>query len=158
MGQSEVQRLMDMASEQPPEMVKAATLVQSAARGHLARTEVQEASRLEWLKYYIDSGLYDKALELCVTDEEVEKVRQLQAAASTENGPVDDSTDDSVQEHRRVTWLNYYIDEGKYEQALELCVTPEEEARVTEKQKDGAPVDGTPVDDATEEHRRITWL
>merc|ERR1712087_80383 len=73
-----------------------------------------------------------KALELCVTPEEEARATEKQKGGAPDDGaPVDDS----VQEHRRVTWLNHYIEESKYEEALELCVTPEEEERVAAKQE-----------------------
>jgi len=149
--EAEVARLA-AAAESSPELAKAATKLQGAARGHLARTEVQEASRKEWLKYFTDSGEYDKALELCVTDGEEEEINQLRLAkqlSEPNGGPADDNTE----EYRRTTWLNYYKEEGEWDKALELCVTQDEEAQIKEKRDAGGP-----VDDDTEEYRRTTWL
>lgn len=87
---------------------KAATRVQALARGHISRDQQQEERRTEWLKYYASEGQYDKAMELAVSQREVDALNALkrQAAATVDVGgtcfakcfraspPPDDDDDD----------------------------------------------------------------
>jgi len=94
--------LSDGATEE--ELVWAATRLQSAVRGHAVRYEQEEVRRVEWMKYYMqpDVAQYDKALELTCTPEEEAVV------------------EDAKQENSRVQWLEYFVADGKLNEAREL--------------------------------------
>ena len=53
--------------------------VQAIARGHLKRDALQESRRLEWYEYYSSNGDYNKAMELAVTQEEIEATEALRS-------------------------------------------------------------------------------
>ena len=65
---------------------RAAVRVQAFARGHASRDAQQEVRRVEWLKFYASDGEYAKAMELAVTQREVDAISAMQsrAAAATE--------------------------------------------------------------------------
>ena len=69
-------------SGQRAEAEKAVVRVQAIARGHLRRDALQEERRLEWFGYYCREGEHAKALELAVTQQEIDQVHRLQDAAS----------------------------------------------------------------------------
>ena len=102
-----------------PEVIKAATRLQSTFRGHATRNEQQEASRVQWMNYYMQAavGEWEEALSLAVSPEEEERVRQARAALSGE-------------EDKRVKWFVHYLQTRNYAKAAELAVTPLESARV----------------------------
>mmetsp|Transcript_16410 Transcript_16410/g.34812 ORF Transcript_16410/g.34812 Transcript_16410/m.34812 type:complete len:734 (-) Transcript_16410:841-3042(-) len=77
--EAQVKLYQEMANPKE-DLLKAATKLQSATRGHLARTETQEAARIEWLRFYIEAENYEKAKELVVTQEEDEAVEAMYLA------------------------------------------------------------------------------
>ena len=100
-----------------PEVIKAATKLQSTFRGHATRNEQQEASRVQWMNYYIGVGEWDEALSLAVSPDEEERVRHARAALTGE-------------EEKRAKWFVHYLQTRNYAKAAELAVTPLESARV----------------------------
>jgi len=96
--------LEDGATVEDEALARAATRVQSAVRGHAVRYEQEELRRVEWMKYYMqpDVAEYDKALELTCTPEEEAAV------------------EDAKQENSRVQWLEYFVADGKFNEAREL--------------------------------------
>jgi len=97
----------------------AVTKVQSTFRGHAARNEQQEASRLQWMAYYMQPEVAEwaEAIALTVTEEEEEKVRAAQKGVQFE-------------EEKRLEWFKFYLNEHNYLRAAELVVTPIEAATV----------------------------
>ena len=62
---------------------QAAVRVQAMLRGHLARDSQQEERRMEWLRFYASEGQYEQALELAVSQTEVDAVRAMREAQAT---------------------------------------------------------------------------
>jgi len=96
--------LGDGAGDAGVQLDMAAVRLQAAVRGHAVRYEQEEARRLEWLKYYMqpDVAEYDKAMELTCTPEE------------------ETAVEDAKQENSRTQWLEYFVADGKFNQAREL--------------------------------------
>ena len=101
---------------------RAAVKVQSVHRGHQARNEQQEASRLQWFEYYLQSDVseFDQAEALAVSNEEISRVKAARAAS----GEVD------ADELRRIQWLQHYIKVKDFAKATEMVATAVEGATV----------------------------
>ena len=104
---------------EPPEVVLAATKLQSTFRGHATRNEQQEASRLQWMGYYMQPEVaeWEEALKLAVTQEEEEQIAAAKAGIAYE-------------EEKRTKWFHYYLSNADYDKAAELVVFPTEKALV----------------------------
>ena len=102
-----------------PEEQQAIVKLQSSFRGHSTRNEQQEASRLQWMTYYMQPAVseWEEALALAVTPEEEHKVHEARAAVRGE-------------EQKRVKWFAHYLQTRNLDKAAELMVTPLEAARV----------------------------
>ena len=46
--------------------------MQSAFRGHKVRGQQTEEARLQWLQYHLQTGEYEEARKLCVSEEETQ--------------------------------------------------------------------------------------
>jgi len=105
--------------EVDPEVLKAATKLQSTFRGHTTRNEQQEASRLQWMKYYMQPAVaeWEEALSLAVTPEEERKIHEARAA-STEEG------------QERAKLFAHYLARGNYGKAADYATTPSDMARL----------------------------
>ena len=62
----------------------AAVRVQAMLRGHISRDAIQEAARVEWMDYYRSHGQYDKAIELAISQTEIDEIQEAKGAASFE--------------------------------------------------------------------------
>jgi len=117
--------------------------VQSVLRGKAARDSMQEDARLEWLRYFCDSGEFDKALNLCINASEEALVMDLRsrwsaaamnaAAISVQSALRGHFDRRELQESARLEWLTYYKAAGEFEKAKTLCISPAEEAEVAQK-------------------------
>jgi len=99
--------------------VLAATKLQSTFRGHTIRNEAQEASRLQWMNYYMQPAVADweEALALAVTPEEERRVHDARASLDGE-------------EEKRIKWFKHYLQTRNYPKAAELAVSPTEVAKL----------------------------
>lgn len=59
-----------------PSAAKAAVKVQSLVRGYQARDALEEARRIESLRFYVAEGAYDEALKLAITPAEEAAIKQ----------------------------------------------------------------------------------
>ena len=62
---------------------RAAVKVQAIARGHISRDVRQEERRQEWLQFYAAEKDFTKALDLAVSQREVDAIHALQSQAAT---------------------------------------------------------------------------
>ena len=77
---------------------KAAVRVQSLVRGHLQRDALEEGRRLEWYAHYCKVGDYEQALELAVTQQEMDEVRNLaEKAKLSADTPASSAAADAVE-------------------------------------------------------------
>jgi len=76
--------------------------------------EEQEAARLEWRAYHLQSGDIDEALGLSVTGEEEEEVKEAVAKL----------------EAARLEWRAHHLETGAYGEALDLSLSAEEREEV----------------------------
>ena len=76
--------------------------------------EEQEAARLEWRAYHLQSGEIDEALGLSVTGEEEEEVNKAVAKL----------------EAARLEWRAHHLETGAYGEALDLSLSAEEREEV----------------------------
>lgn len=108
-----------MPLEATPARELAATMLQARYRGHAVRSEQQEAARLQWLHYHVqpEVGEWEQAVELAVSEEELEMIRRKQRESNGE-------------EERRIKWLSHYTAANEFDRAAELAVTPVEAATV----------------------------
>jgi hypothetical protein len=117
-----------------------------------AEEAAAEAARIEWMKYHAEKGDYKKAMELAVEDGDAtyievckEKARlakvdqcksrgayvQAKKHATAEEAAAIDAEVEAKAEANRKEWIEYYTKTSDYDNALALCVTPEEEASTT---------------------------
>ena len=101
------------------ELGLAAIKLQKNFRGHSARTEQQEKSRLEWLAYYMqpEVALWEKARELAISAEEEAQIEAVQKGVEYE-------------EASRLKWFRFYVSTSEFDEADKLVVTPIEAALV----------------------------
>ena len=101
------------------ELGLAAIKLQKNFRGHSARTEQQEKSRLEWLAYYMqpEVALWEKARELAISAEEEAQIEAVQKGVEYE-------------ETSRLKWFRFYVSTSEFDEADKLVVTPIEAALV----------------------------
>ena len=111
-----------------PEVLAAATKVQATFRGHAVRNEQQEASRLEWMAYYMQPEVsqWDEALALAVTPEEEQQVAAAKAGIAYE-------------EEKRLKWFQYYLGTSDFDKATELVISPVEQALVLKARSQDVP-------------------
>ena len=111
-----------------PEVFAAATKVQATFRGHAVRNEQQEASRLEWMAYYMQPEVsqWDEALALAVTPEEEQQVAAAKAGIAYE-------------EEKRLKWFQYYLGTSDFDKATELVISPVEQALVLKARSQDVP-------------------
>ena len=88
MARGRVQR----GKDEEVKAVAALTKVQARVRGHLARDAQQESRRQEWLQYYAAEGDYDKALELAVSQREIDAVYAMRFQLSEPDGAASQQT------------------------------------------------------------------
>ena len=81
-GSAQGASLLLMDAKEKVQVEKAAVRVQAIARGHQKRDALQEERRLEWFAYYCREGEHAKALELAVTQQEIDDVHRLREDAS----------------------------------------------------------------------------
>lgn len=120
----------------------AATTVQAHFRGRQARFELEERARLEWLEFYQKSDQFDKAHELCITDEEHTAVEnlasaQLRTSAATKLQAASRGAmaRDNAQERARRAWFEFYLSAGEIDKARPLALTAEELDRLEDTAK-----------------------
>ena len=90
----------------------AAVLIQARMRGSVARRK-------------FDVGVDTSAILLRAAPDEVKAPDEGKAVTARND----------EQEAARLHWMNYYIDQGLFEDAFALSLTPEEEARITRSMK-----------------------
>jgi len=105
--------------KEEPELVLAAIKLQKSYRGHSVRNEQQEASRLQWMAYYMQPEVaeWGDALALAVSPEEEQLVHAARAGIEYE-------------EENRLKWFRFYVSNGEFDRAAELVVTEVEAALV----------------------------
>ena len=65
------------------EVEQAAVRVQALMRGHLTREQQQEERRTEWLQYYAAEGDYENAMDLAVSQREIDSINKLKRNAKS---------------------------------------------------------------------------
>lgn len=117
-----------------------------------AEEKAAEEARMEWMKYHAEKGDYKKAMDMAVGDgdatyiegcKEAARVAKLNEcksrgaytqakkhATAAEAVAIDAEVETKAEANRK-EWIEYYKKTSDYDNALALCVSPEEEASTT---------------------------